>query len=148
MSGWLIIGIVAIAAAFLLMRRSKTPQRSAHRSAQAHGSGATAAERRAVKRSTESVDQFRGVTVVPQADACAAALNARKRTFPAANRPQLPLSGCDRESCSCELRDVGGRRRGERRVSPDRRGEVRFGEDRRKGKDRRAGADAWKRAVD
>jgi len=148
MSGWLIIGIVAIAAVFLIMRRSRAPERSAHRSAHAHGSGASSAERRAAKRTGDNVDQFRGLTFVPQADACEAALKARSRTFPAANRPQIPLSGCDRDSCSCELRDVGGRRRGERRVNADRRGEVRFGEDRRKGKDRRAGADAWKRTID
>jgi len=84
----------------------------------------------------------------PQKDACEAIMKLRGRTFPESRIPSLPVPGCGREKCGCQIHEVVGRRRGPRRIKSDRRNDVRFTEDRRSGKDRREGVDTWKQSVD
>ena len=80
--------------------------------------------------------------------------NARKfadKTFLVADAPKLPFKECTRVDCRCRFERVSERRRigGERRVSANRREEIRFEmkDDRRSGKDRRQKNNVWKQPV-
>lgn len=147
--GALAVGLLVVV---VLQLRKQPGSKSAPRKP-APGSRATAAfastsESRRVKPPSEGVDKFRGATLFPQKGACEAILKLRGRTFPDGRIPKVPVPGCDRERCECQVHEVVGRRRGPRRVAVDRRGDVRFSEDRRTGKDRREGADTWKQSID
>jgi hypothetical protein len=96
----------------------------------------------------ETVDRFRGSTLFPQPGACAAAQNLRGKTFEGAEVLKVPVPGCDRSRCECQIHAIVGRRRGPRRVSQDRRTDVRFSSERRSGSDRREGAETWQQAKD
>lgn len=96
----------------------------------------------------ELVDKFRGTTLFPQPEACAAAQRLRGKTFEAPEAVRAPVPGCDRAQCQCQVHEVVGRRRGLRRVNADRRADVRFANDRRTGQDRRAGGETWQQAKD
>jgi hypothetical protein len=146
MMWWILLGLVVLVVLFVLRGRTSTrtqrlPSRPA--STAAPERSAAGAARRG-KGSPEGVDSYRGVMLFPQKDSCEAVLKFRGQTFPTASAPTVPVPGCGRESCSCQLHQVVGRRRGPRRLIPDRRADVRFKEDRRKGNDRRSGADTWK----
>jgi hypothetical protein len=97
---------------------------------------------------SETVDRFRGSTLFPQPGACAAAQNLRGKTFEGAEVLKVPVPGCDRSRCECQIHAVVGRRRGPRRVSQDRRTDVRFSSERRSGSDRREGTETWQQAKD
>ena len=83
------------------------------------------------------VDKFRGGMIFPQPDPCEAVCQLRGKTFPEGRIPALPIPGCDRGPCACQVHQVVGRRRGPRRVQGDRREDVRLDDDRRSGGDRR-----------
>jgi hypothetical protein len=85
------------------------------------------------------VDRFRGGMLFPQPDACEAVCELRGKTFPEGKIPPVPVPGCDRARCDCQVHTVVGRRRGARRVQSDRREDIRLDEDRRSGGERREG---------
>jgi hypothetical protein len=137
---WILFGIAALGAAVVLRRGAQSGK--AANSGAIRNDEAVAARRG--KGGGEAIDSYRGAMLFPQKDACEAILALRGRTFAEGQVPALPVPGCDRESCGCQIHQVVGRRRGPRRVYADRRGDVRFKEDRRRGRDRREGADTWK----
>lgn len=96
----------------------------------------------------EPVDKFRGTTLFPQPEACEAAHRLRGKTFEAPEILRVPVTGCDRGQCQCQIHEVVGRRRSARRVMTDRRSDVRFASDRRTGPDRRKGGESWQQAKD
>ena len=79
--------------------------------------------------------------------------NARKfadKTFRVADAPKLPFKDCGRVDCRCRYERIANRRKpGERRVTANRREEIRFEmkDDRRSGKDRRQTNNVWKQPV-
>jgi hypothetical protein len=87
----------------------------------------------------EYVDTFRGGMLFPQPEACEAICRLRGRTFPEGKIPPIPVPGCDRGPCECQVHTVVGRRRGPRRTQSDRRDDIRIDEERRSGSDRRSG---------
>jgi hypothetical protein len=141
---WILLAVLVAGVVFVLRGRSATPSRRtpARTGSRAAGQALNAPGRS--KAPSEAIDDYRGAMLFPQKDCCAAVLKLRGQTFPEHGAPALPVPGCDRESCSCRLHQVVGRRRGPRRLVPDRRDDVRFKEDRRQGKDRRSGVDIWK----
>jgi len=86
----------------------------------------------------EPLDKFRGGMVFPQPDACEAVCKLRGKTFPEGQVPAVPVAGCFRQRCDCQVHVVVGRRRGSRRTNSDRREDLRIDEERRLGQDRRA----------
>ena len=85
----------------------------------------------------EFVDKFRGGMLFPQPSPCDAVVLLRGKTFPEGRIPPIPVPGCDRETCQCQVHTVVGRRRSPRRIRTDRREDVRMSDDRRSGDDRR-----------
>lgn len=141
----IVLGIVVLALVFMRARgATKQPTPARKSMSRTESSGAPAR----VKAPSEGVDQFRGAMLFPQKDACEAVIKLRGRTFPDGRIPRIPVPGCGRDKCDCQIHQVVGRRRGPRRVATDRRDDVRFNDDRRNGKDRREGVDAWKRTID
>jgi hypothetical protein len=150
----LVIVALAIALGVLLLVKLRKPseprttvRKSGSRSAGAGVSSAPAPGAR-VKAPSEAIDKFRGGALFPQKDPCEAILKLRGKTFPEGRIPRIPVPGCDRGECACQVHEIVGRRRGPRRISTDRRGDVRFKEDRRSGRDRREGVETWKNAID
>ena len=152
-----LIGIAIAILALLFFRKPKPPGEDrgasgARRPGGSHGPIAADIPAPVRVRSTgtavEFVDKFRGATLFPQPGACEAAQQLRGRTFEGAQIPRVPVPGCDRTQCDCQMHEVVGRRRGPRRANADRRSDVRFAEDRRTGDDRREGGEAWQRAKD
>jgi hypothetical protein len=86
----------------------------------------------------EPLDKFRGGMIFPQPDACEAVCKLRGKTFPEGQVPAVPVAGCFRQRCDCQVHVVVGRRRGSRRTNSDRREDLRIDEERRLGQDRRA----------
>ena len=141
---WILLAVLVAGVVFALRGRSSAAPRKlpARTGARAAGPAPNATGRS--KPPSEAIDDYRGAMLFPQKDCCEAILKLRGRTFPRNSAPTIPVPGCDRESCNCQLHQVTGRRRGPRRLVPDRRDDVRFTEDRRTGKDRRSGVDVWK----
>ena len=140
---WIVSALVAVVLVLLLMRRRDRSSSSAVQARQSlQRGGARTASARA-DQAEVILDKFNGWMLLPQQDACAAAMKMRGKTLPRDFVQQLPLPGCDREACDCRLNEVRGRRKGPRRTMADRRDDVRFKEDRRQGKDRRQDANAW-----
>lgn len=80
--------------------------------------------------------------------------NARKfadKTFLVGDAPKLPFKDCTRLDCRCRYERIAERRktRGDRRITANRREEIRFEmkDDRRSGKDRRQTNNAWKQPI-
>lgn len=132
---------LALALVVFLMRRGKTgdsPSTPARplAASRARSSAPSPVPRAAVGEAW--VDRFRGGMLFPQPDACEAACALRGKTFPEGKVPPVPVPGCDRARCDCQIHTVVGRRRGPRRVHSDRREDIRMEEERRSGEDRRA----------
>ena len=146
----------AVMIALLVLRRqgksrppaAKQAARSneAVKPADAHGRRAEA--KRSPKPVSEGPDMFRGGVLFPQKGACEAIMKLRGRTFLEGSVPVIPVKGCDRGACDCQVHQVVGRRRGPRRIQIERRADIRFNEERRTGQDRRKGGDSWNTPVD
>jgi len=151
MSQW-IVGALLVALAVLVFLKARKPKASpatVRKSSGARsGCPAPAPGQPAKKKGGEGVDKFRGAALFPQKDACEAIMKLRGKTFPEGRVPKIPVPGCNRETCGCQVHEIVGRRRGPRRIASDRRGDVRFKEDRRSGKDRREGGDSWNNTID
>ena len=154
MSLWIVTALV-VALGVLIFLKMRTPPepKSAQRkavstSARGPGPGAVPGPAKKPKPPPEAIDKFRGAALFPQKGACEAVMKLRGKTFPEGRVPKIPVPGCDREKCDCQVHEIVGRRRGPRRISSDRRSDVRFKEDRRGGKDRREGADTWTQSID
>ena len=141
---WILLAVVVAGAVFALRGRAAAPSRKLAPRAGSRGASAAPKLPGRGKAPSEAIDDYRGTMLFPQKDCCEAVLRLRGRTFAEHHAPTLPVPGCDREACGCKLHQVIGRRRGPRRLVPDRRDDVRFKEDRRQGKDRRSGVDVWK----
>ncbi len=139
-SGLLLAGlaIVVVLGAFLWMRRGagrKNTPPSGHRP---HSQTLHAAPHAPPR------DGFEALVFVAGNPRCDAAAAMARRTLQKREAPALPLSGCSApERCQCRLRPVGNRRRGQRRIGADRRGDIRFDDDGGGGDDRRGDAKAW-----
>ncbi len=84
--------------------------------------------------------------IVTDPEACPPAREMAGMYFRNGTAPLLPLPGCTRARCTCELNSVTERRSGEeRRSGVERREDARFGErpDRRTGRDRRKDKDHY-----
>lgn len=155
-----IAAVTAIAVAILALRyfRKPTPRgedrgdSAARRPGGSHGPISADIPAPVRVRSTgtavEFVDKFRGGTLFPQPGACEAAQKLRGKTFEGAQIPRVPVPGCDRTQCECQVHEVVGRRRGPRRANADRRSDVRFAGDRRTGDERREGGERWQHGKD
>ena len=148
MSTWIVIGlgviVIVITGVMLRSRGSSNHRHAAPRPAargESHSSGKRA------KVPSEGSDIFHGAVLFPQKDACGAIAKLRGHIYADAGTPKIPVPGCDREHCDCQLHPVVGRRHGPRRVTNDRRDDVRFNDDRRQGQDRREGANAWSQRI-
>lgn len=141
---WILLAVLVAGAVFALRGRASVASRRLPARTGARAAGAALKATGRSKPPSEAIDDYRGAMLFPQKDCCEAILKLRGRTFPRNTAPTIPVPGCDRESCGCQLHQVTGRRRGPRRLVPDRRDDVRFTEDRRTGKDRRSGVDIWK----
>lgn len=78
---------------------------------------------------------------------CAQARALNGRCLPLGQVPEVPLPGCTRSRCTCQLRDLVDRRSGwDRRSGKDRRSAIRFEDnaDRRSGKERRGTHYDWR----
>jgi hypothetical protein len=153
MSVWIVSALVALVVVLLFIksRKSSEPKPAQRKSgSRSGGPGPTVAPAPPVraKAPSEATDRFRGAALFPQKGACEAIMKLRGKTFAEGRIPQVPVPGCDREKCDCQIHEVVGRRRGPRRIATDRRGDVRFVEDRRDGNDRREGTEAWKDSKD
>ncbi|MBK6289057.1 MAG: hypothetical protein IPF49_15755 [Gammaproteobacteria bacterium] len=149
MSTWILIGLtVVVIVIIVLVRHSRGKGRSKHLTRRLAQRRETLSAAKRAKAPSEGPDLFRGAMLFPQKEACEAIAKLRGHTYADARIPKIPVPGCDRESCDCQLHPVTGRRRGPRRVTTDRRDDVRFKDDRRKGDDRREGADAWNQRID
>ena len=132
-------GAVALLLVFWLLRRKDSPDAPGARPVSGARARATAPS--PVPRAAAGegyIDKFRGGMLFPQPDACEAACLLRGKTFSEGMIPSVPVPGCDRARCDCQIHTVVGRRRGPRRVHSDRREDIRLDEDRRSGQDRRA----------
>lgn len=146
MSTWILIGlgvIVIVIVIVVMVLRSRAGANNRHALRRPAPRGESPASGKRVKVSSEGPDVFHGAMLFPQKDACEAIVKLRGRTYADARTPKIPVPGCDRERCDCQLQPVVRRRRGPRRVKTDRRNDVRFKDDRRQDHDRRGGADAW-----
>ena len=149
MSMVILIAVAAVIAALVFAKLRKSPESKPAAVRKQGGRGAPAAPGKAAKpAATPETDKFRGVTLFPQKEACEAIMKLRGKTYGPDRIPRLPVPGCGREKCDCQLHEVVGRRRGPRRIHGDRRDDVRFKEDRRNGKDRREGVETWNQSVD
>ncbi len=148
MSTWIVIGlgvIVIVIVVMMLRSRGATGNRHALGRPAPRGDSPVSVKR--AKAPSEGSDVFHGAMLFPQKDACDAIAKLRGHTYADARTPKIPVPGCDRERCDCQLHPLVGRRRGPRRVTSDRRDDVRFKDDRREGHDRREGADAWSQRI-
>lgn len=145
--GALVVGL-AVLVLWQLRKKPGSKQTPRKPTPGSRASAPAASEPRRTKPSSEAIDKFRGATLFPQKGACEAIMKLRGRTFPEGKVPKVPVPGCDREHCECQVHEVVGRRRGPRRVAVDRRSDVRFAEDRRTGHDRREGGDTWTQRKD
>ena len=147
MSLWIVSALVVALGVLVFIKvrapsESRAPQRKVASPGSRSGGGAAPAAAKKGK-GNEIVDTFRGAALFPQKNACEAIVKLRGKTFPEGRTPKIPVPGCDRETCECQVHEIVGRRRGARRISSDRRTDVRFKEDRRKGRDRREGSPTW-----
>ena len=82
---------------------------------------------------------------------CDAAKEMLSKWYDESDLPSLPLPKCNMMTrCQCIYRHMDDRRKRERRVAEDRRGDIRFEpghDDRRSGDDRRAGYGTWKQTI-
>ena len=143
MLGWIALTVVVVALVVGLRMRSRSRRRRVAPVPTPAIESARGTASRA-KPAASALDAFQGCMVMPQKDCCEAIQRLRGQTFPVDRVITLPVAGCDRASCECQLHRVVGRRRGPRRVQTDRRSDVRFKEDRRSGRDRRKGVDVWR----
>lgn len=152
MSLWIVVALVVLIGVLVFVKSRKPPEpKAALRKSGSRSSGGGAPEPTPSARAkppSEAIDKFRGAALFPQKGACEAIMKLRGKTFAEGRVPQVPVPGCDREKCDCQTHEVVGRRRGPRRIATDRRGDVRFVEDRRNGKDRREGVETWKQSKD
>jgi hypothetical protein len=79
---------------------------------------------------------------------CKASSPLAGRKFPIGEVPELPVAGCEVETCTCRYIGLRDRRVDDRRKLPDRRKKVRMEEDRRSGEDRRKDANRWRSEYD
>lgn len=150
---WIIAALAAAGVGAVFQLRSRTAGNRAHRPSPRSVDSPRAASRRdEPARSAPTgrtnalaghLDGFQGSMVMPQQDCCEAVLQMRGQLFPPDRAITVPVRGCDRPRCRCQIHRVAGRRRGARRAQPDRRADVRFTEDRRSGRDRRKHAEVW-----
>lgn len=102
-------GLVAIPAAFLMLRRNKY---SASRAAAA-GDRPTSAP----NPSAQPAHDVHAVSIQTGHFPCEAARQLRGERFLAAEAPTLPVIGCDKSDCQCRYRHHSDRRHhGERRL--------------------------------
>ena len=150
-----VLAAAVVIALLVLRRQGKSRPPAAKQAARsndtvkpagAHGAGTQV--KRSPKPKSEGPDMFRGGVLFPQKDACEAIMKLRGRTYLEGSIPVLPVKGCDRGACDCQVHQVVGRRRGPRRVQIERRADIRFNEERRVGHDRRKGGDSWNNPVD
>lgn len=126
---WLILALLAGAAAYLLYGRANTQAAPTARSAKPVAAATASSARHWGKR-----------LVVDRPDACATARQNAGRSYTLAEAPHLPLPGCDNAACGCRFEHLVERRTGnERRHGDERREMARFdaAPDRRTGQHRR-----------
>lgn len=138
---WVIALVLVAFAVFVGLRLRQKPRAVQPVSGSTTNRVPRAAER--PKPEAGNDDSFRGCLVMLQKDGCEAVQRLRGQTLPIERVIVVPVEGCDRDACECHLHRVVGRRRLARRTQADRRADVRFTEDRRSGRDRRRGVDAW-----
>jgi hypothetical protein len=69
------------------------------------------------RRATPASTQYHAVSVLPGANACAAAHRFSGQRFLSRQAPRLPLPSCDANTCTCRFRHHKDRRAGPRRNS-------------------------------
>ena len=148
-----LIAAAALLAGVLLQLRSREPAGAA-----IHGAASVSMLSENVQQpppasSPRQAPQAVALVLRVQNPACACD-NARKfadKTFLVADAPKLPFKDCTRADCLCRYERVAERRRtrGDRRVTSNRREEIRFEmkDDRRSGKDRRQTNNVWKQPI-
>lgn len=126
---WLILALLAGAAAYFLFGRANSQAAPTARGAKPRAAATATSARHWGKR-----------LVVDRPDACATARHNAGRCYTLAEAPHLPLPGCDNAACGCRFEHLVERRAGtERRHGDERREMARFdaAPDRRTGQHRR-----------
>jgi len=143
----LLVIICLIAAVIWVLRRNR---RAVHHHRPAHHSAGNADTRTDTPTTPGGLEKlkansmFWGVEIGQAGCKAAQALLGQQYTFDEA--PQLPLQDCDSAMCTCQYKGLKDHRSKHRRLSGERRVEVRFDNknpDRRSRKERRRGAN-WK----
>jgi hypothetical protein len=147
---WLVLVIVAVIIAVLVLRKKPRPKQvTSQRLKSDSPVNKAVMANSTLTAKAETKSDFSGSRIEPgdRISACDAVRALENKTYQLGKEPSLPLPGCDAASCSCQVVPFTERRKGSRRVTPDRRGDIRLSDDRRSGKDRRKGADTWKNTV-
>ena len=150
MSIWVIAGLLAVFVVVVLVLRlgsnKEKPKSPVAAGVNTRGAGKSTAPRPGVPVAGSNKPAFHGEVFVAGENPCMAAQALNRKTFEKGKGAAVPLPQCDNaKACGCHLRDTEERRHGERRIAVDRRTDVRFADERRSGRDRRKGVDAWTR---
>jgi hypothetical protein len=141
----LITVLVAVAAGLYLWKR-----RANHGGRPAAGPPNTAAARALEAAAVHTTERRPGRMINVGSECCRAATKIQSTWFAEGSAPVLPLEQCENApACRCNWMRVLDRRVTHRRVSPDRRAQLRFEErnDRRNPGDRRGKSpDVWRNA--
>jgi len=149
-----LIAAALLIAGFVLQMRSRDTQRTIATTGHSSNAAMHSAMQQtaAVPPARHTAEPVAFVLRVQNPDcACENARKFADKTFVVADAPKLPFKDCTRADCRCRYERVAERRKigGERRVSTNRREEIRFEmkDDRRSGKDRRQKNNVWKQPV-
>lgn len=143
----ILVLIVAVIAFLVVMARRPPKQR--HARSHKHAHVPTAADKPRTKRDElnklRANKHFWGVEI--HQPGCAEATKLTGKQFPLESAPELPVEGCVAAQCSCIYIGVKDRRALRRRLTHERRDELRFEpekSDRRSHKDRRKSIEKWR----
>jgi len=150
---FILVLIVAVIAFLVVMARRPPKQRHVrshkhtHTGQQAHKppEGNKPRTKRDELNKLRANKHFWGVEI--HQPGCAEATKLTGKQFPIQSAPELPVEGCGAAQCSCIYIGVKDRRTLRRRLSHERRDELRFEpekSDRRSHKDRRKSIEKWR----
>lgn len=142
----LVLIIAIIVFLVVMVRRPPSHKHTHHHKKHAHPQAhKPPTSKRDELNKLRSNKQFWGVEI--HQPGCAEAAKLGGQQFPIESAPTLPLEGCTATQCSCIYQGLKERRSMRRRLSHERRNELRFEpekSDRRSHKDRRKSVETWR----
>jgi hypothetical protein len=150
--GLLVLIIAIIVFVFVIARQSPKPKHKQTRGRHvAHKHDTASSQPKPPRTKKDELDklrlskQFWGVEI--HQPGCAAAAKLTGKQYPIASAPVLPVEGCASPVCTCLYMGLKDKRTLRRRLSHERRDELRFEpekSDRRSHKDRRSSVEKWR----